>query len=264
MTDDVFHLAFGDSDVPLLDAPDYVLARWLERRLGRPPTGMEVLALRAGLLERARRRSTLGWLRRWRRPRPPREEKLVADFLGSAEGQLLMRLVEGGVAALVACLSRPDPWAPYSARHPRLHGFDRQQALRERISREGRVPVREQTRAALAYIDWKLTGLPSVSPGLVPSDTEFLAPSLAAAVNACSLPAVLDFSNRLRAAGCSDAARQAVLRDMHFIGREAMRHWPRIEWRSPGPPAGCWPLPEEDTVGQETQHAPVLAPTLPP
>ena len=98
----MFELAFVDeADVPALHAADHVLFQWLRRRLGRPPSWVEVLELRAGLRERASRLVRWAWWRRLLRPIAPTTEDLIADFLQSPEGQVLFRLT-GGMSAVLA------------------------------------------------------------------------------------------------------------------------------------------------------------------
>jgi hypothetical protein len=197
MLPDLFEFAFADdADIPAPYAADHVLVRWLRQRLGRPPSWLEVLALRAGMRERARRRVQWAWWRRLRCPGSPRQEDLVIDFLESLEGQMLFRLL-GGMAALLAQLARPDPWEGFDGRHPTAPRLGRREALRERVALGCVVPVWEQAAAVLAYAEWKLSGLPVVTRGFVPEAVEFLAPIHAAAINAITAAAVMGVCARL-------------------------------------------------------------------
>ena len=160
MIADAFSFSFsGDTDLPGPDAADHVLVQWLRRRLGRRPSWLEVLALRAGLRDGVRRRVRWAWWRRLRLPEPPRTEDLVGDFLRSLEGQILFGFI-GNMGALVAQLALPDPWLGYDGRHPGARRLSRREALRERVALGHAVPVREQVTALLAYAEWKLSGLP--------------------------------------------------------------------------------------------------------
>lgn len=244
---EVFELTFADdADLPGPDAADHVLFRWLGRRLGRHPSWLEVLALRAGLLERARRQVRWAWWRRLWLPEPPRGEDLVGDFLGSPEGQILFGFV-GNMAALVAQLALSDPWEGFDGRHPRTPRLSRREALRDRMAYGYGVPVHEQVAAVLAYAEWKLSGLPVLTQGLIPEATEFLAPVHAAAVNAATGAAVIGICARLRHAEGSGARRRAVLRELDSAGTEALRLWPGIGQRGPGVPLGIWPPTDDDT-----------------
>jgi hypothetical protein len=242
----LFEFAFADdADIPAPDAADHVLVRWLRQRLGRPPSWLEVLALRAGLRERARRLVRWAWWRRLRRPGPPRHKDLVADFLRSEEGQILFRLV-GGMSALLTQLALPDPWEGFDGRHPRAQRLSRREALRERVALGCAVPVREQVAAVLAYAEWKLSGQPVLTRGFIPDAAEFLAPVHAAAANAMTNTAVMGICARLRRANGGEAGQREVLRDLDRAGGEALRLWPGIGRRGPGAPLGLWPPPESD------------------
>lgn len=246
MLPDLFELAFADdSDIPAANAADHVLVHWLRQRLGRPPSWLEVLALRAGLRERARRLVRWAWWRRLRHPGPPRREDLVADFLRSWEGQMLFRLL-GSMSALLAQLALPDPWEGLDGRHPYAPRLSRRDALRERVVLGCAVPLREQATAVLAYAEWKLSGQPVVALGCIPEAAEFLAPVHAAAINAMTDTAVMGICARLRRADGGQVARRAVLRELNRAGGEALRLWPGIGRRGPEAPLGIWPPPEDD------------------
>jgi hypothetical protein len=255
MLPDLFELAFvDDADVPALNAPDHVLVCWLRVRLGRPPSWLEVLALRAGLREKARRMARWAWWRRLRRAVPPRRENLAADFLRSWEGQYLFRMV-GGMAALLAQLALPDPWEGFDGRHPTARRLSRQEVLRERVALGHAVPVGEQAAAALAYAEWKLSGQPVMPWGYIPEMTEFLAPIHAAAINAMTGAAVMGICARLRKAAGGKAGHRAVLRELDRVGGEALRLWPDIGRRGPEAPLGIWPTENDD--GRTAPLAPV-------
>jgi hypothetical protein len=250
MIHELLGLAPGDDkDLPPEDAPDLVLVRWLNSRLGRQPIWMEVLELRFLLRALAWRRARWRW---WRRPRPlrrPGRDDLVADFLSSGEGQLLLRAVGGGIAALVARLERPDPFEGLDGSHPTATRPTRRERLRERIAIGAPVPLWSQAGAVTAYATWKVTGVPVLAPGLVPEMVEFLAPDHAAAVNVMAPSAVMEFARRLSPARCSDAGRRIVLAELSRIGTEAMTSWLGAARASETPPLGLWPeSPAADCV----------------
>ncbi|WP_159996816.1 hypothetical protein [Roseomonas sp. 18066] len=255
-----FELAFTDgADVPAMDAPDHVLVRWLRQRLGRPPSWLEVLALRAGLRERARRLVRWAWWRRLRRPVPPRRDDLVAGFLRSWEGQTLFRLL-GGMAALLAQLALPDPWEGFDGRHPTARRLNRREALRERLARGCSVPLRERAAAAVAYAEWKLSGQPEVAPGCIPEAVEFLAPAHAAAINAMTGTAAIGICARLRRVGAGEAERRALLRELDRVGGEALQRWPDVGGHQPGAPLGVWPPPEGECFSASSAPVPPSPP----
>lgn len=260
MSPDLFQLALVDDlDIPALDAADYVLVRWLLRRLGRSPSWMEVLTFRAGLQERARRLARWAWWRRLWRSAAPRREDLIADFLRSWEGQILLRLV-GGMTALLAQLALSDPWEGFDGRHPHTPRLSRRETLRERVGRGCSVPVREQAMAVLAYAEWKFSGRPVMARGGIPEATEFLAPIHAAAINAMTGAAVMGICARLRPAGGSEVSRRAVLRELDRAGGEVLCLWPDIGRRGPGAPLGIWPPPDDDDDdGPAAPQAPALS-----
>jgi hypothetical protein len=246
MLPDLFQVAFADDlDVPALEATDHVLVRWLRRRLGRPPSWLEVLAFRAGLRERARRLARWTWWRRLSCPAAPRREDLIVDFLRSGEGQILFRLV-GGMTALLAQLVLSDPWAGFDGRHPYTPRLSRKETLRERVAGGCSVPMREQAMAVLTYTEWKLSGLPMMAQDGIPEAAEFLAPVHAAAINAMTAEAAMGICARLRPAGSSEVGRRAVLRELDRAGGDALRLWPDIGRRGPEAPSGIWPPPEDD------------------
>lgn len=247
MLPDLFELAFADdADIPAFDAADHILVRWLRRHLGRSPSWLEVLALRAGLRERTRRLGRWGWWRwRWRRTALAQREDLVADFLQSEEGQILFRLL-GGMTALLAQLALADPWEGFDGRHPQSPRLSRHEVLLERMALGCSVPVREQAMAVLAYANWKLTARPVLAPGCIPEAAEFLGPVRAAAINAMTSVAVMGICARLRRAGGGEVGRRAVLRELDRVGSEALRLWPGIGLRGPGAPLGIWPPPDDD------------------
>ena len=264
MPTDPFAFAFADAaDIPAPDAADHVLVRWLRRLLGRPPSWLEVLAFRAGLRERARRRVRCAWWRRLRLPAPPRQADLIADFLRSPEGRMLFRLL-GDTAALLSQLARPDPWEGFDGRHPTAPRLGRREALRERLALGCAVPVREQAAAVLAYAEWKLSGLPVVARGFIPEAVEFLAPAHAAAIDAMTAAAVMGIGARLRQAD-GDAGRRTVLRELDRAGGEALRLFPWIGRRGPGAPLGIWPLAhdDEDLSAPAATTPPPPAPLMP-
>ena len=94
--------------------------------------------------------------------------------------------------------------------------------LRERVARGYAVPMREQVAAVLAYAEWKLSGLPVLTQGLLPEATEFLTPVHAAAVNAATGAAIIGICARLRHAEGFGARRRAVLRELDSAGTEAL------------------------------------------
>jgi len=239
---DLLGLTPGDNtDLPLPDAPDRVLVRWLEARLGRPPTWFEVLELRFLLRGLAQRRAWWAWWRRLRPLRLPAQEDLVADFLTSVEGQLLLRALGGCMAALVVQLRLPDPFSGYDGRHPTAPRPTRLERLRERVAGGGAVPLWAQAEAVTEYATWKVTGVPVLAPSFMPEMVEFLAPAHAAALNVLSPGAAMAFAARLRAARCSEAGRRAALGELARIGTKAMGLWPEVARRSPVSPLGLWP-----------------------
>ena len=246
MLPDLFELALvvDDADVPASSAADHVLVRWLRQRLGRRPSWLEVLALRAGLRERALHRVRWAWWRRLRRPTPPGHEDLVADFLRSPEGQMLFRLLDG-MSGLLAQLALPDPWKGFDGRHPTALRLSRREALRERVALGCAVPVREQAEAVLAYGEWKRSGVPMVPRSFIPEEAEFVTPVQAAAINALSAGALMDVCARLLRTARAEAGKRAVLRELDCIGVQASERWPGIERRRSGPPLGYWP-PDND------------------
>jgi hypothetical protein len=196
------------------------------------------------------------------RPRRPRRKDLVADFLGSWDGQLLLRLLGGSMTALLARLAMPNPWEGFDGCLPRNMPVSRQEALRERVAMGAPVPERERIRAVLAYADWKLTGEPKMPSGYVPETVEFLAPAHAAAINAMTSAAVVGFCARLRVARFSEVKRRALFGELASAGTEAMRRWPGIERRTSAPSLGFWPPAESepltipDTVPEPTTPRP--------
>lgn len=261
MLADPFGLALAeDSKLPSPEAPDHVLARWLRERLGRPPSWLEVLALRAGLRERDRRRVRWAWWRRLRRPQPPQREDLAAEFLRSWEGQLLLQWLGGSLVVLLGRLALPNPWEGFDGPPPGASRLNRREMLRERVARGGAVPMREQAAAVLAYGAWKLSGQPVLAPGCVPEAAEFLAAAHVAALNAMSASAVAEICTRLRAARCSDAGRRAALRELERVGAEAVRLWPGIQRRGPGAPLGIWPPNDDD--GSSALPSPAPSPVF--
>jgi hypothetical protein len=257
---DLLGLAPGDdADLPPPDAPDRVLVRWLEARLGRPPAWFEVLELRSLLRALARRRTWWAWWRRLRPLRLPAREDLVADFLASVEGKLLLRALGGSMAALVAQLLLPNPFGGYDGRHPTASRPTRLERLRDRVAGGGAVPFWAQGEAATAYAMWKVTGVPVLAPGFMPEMVEFLAPAHAAALNVLSPGAAMTFAARLRAARCSEAGRRAAFGELARIGTEAMDLWPNVARRSATPPLGLWP-----PAGPEDGAAPPVPTPAPP
>ncbi len=241
MESEAFELAFSEAfDGLSSEAPDFVLRRWLRQRLGRAPSGFEVLALRAGLRKRAARRSRWRWWRRVRPPVPPRRRELVDDFLRSWDGQLLLRFV-GDMAALLTQLALPDPWEGYDGRHPYAPRLSRRERLREHVRRGGAVPAREQAAAVLAYGEWKLSGEPVAARGALPKCAEFLAPVHAAAINAMTGIAVMGICAQLRQTRAGEVGRRALLGDLSRTGSEAIRLWPGVERFSLEEPRGLWP-----------------------
>ncbi len=261
MLPDLIELAFADdADIPAPHAADQFLVRWLRQRLGRPPSWMEVLALRAALRERARRRVRWAWWRRLRRPVPSRREDLVADFLRSWEGQLLFQLL-GGMAALAAQLELPDPWIGFDGRHPIAQRLSRREALRERVALGCAVPVRDQAAAVLAYAEWKLSGVPMIAKGFIPEAAEFLTPVQASAINAMTGAAVMGVCARLRRVGVGEPARRAILRDLDRVGAEALQLWPDIGRRVSEVPKGLFPLPHDcDFASASAPESPMPPP----
>lgn len=258
----IFELAFADdADLPAANASDYALVRWLHQRLGSPPSWFEVLALRAGLRERARRLVRWAWWRRLRRAAPPSRECLVADFLRSPEGEMLLRMV-GGMTLLLAQLALTDPWYGYDGRHPRAQRQSRREVVLERMARGGAVPLREQRAAILAYADWKLAGLGDIENVFVAAAVEFLLPTHAAAINSMSVAAVMGICTRLRRPGTGDAGRPTVLRELDHAGAEALRLWPGIGRRVSGPPRGLWPVPDEAEDPEEASPTLTQVPAL--
>ncbi|APT57022.1 hypothetical protein RGI145_07885 [Roseomonas gilardii] len=247
-----------DAESPPPDAPDRVLVQWLEARLGRLPVWFEVLELRSLLRALVRRWAWWAWWRRFRPLRLPAREDLVADFLALAEGQLLLRALGGSMAALVAQLRLPDPFAGYDGRHPTASRPTRLERLRERVAGGGAVPLWAQAEAATAYATWKVTGVPVLAPGLMPERVDFLAPAHAAALNVLSPGAAMAFAARLRAARCSEAGRRAALGELARIGTEAMELWPDVARRSATPPLGLWPpaAPEDGAPPRVAAPAP--------
>jgi hypothetical protein len=244
MIHELLGLAPGDDkDLPPDDAPDRALVRWLRSRLGRRPTWFEVLEFRFLLRALARHKLRWAWLRLLRPIRLPSREDLVADFLSSAEGQLLLRAVGGSIATLVTRLERPDPFEGFDGTHPTATRPIRLERLRERIAYGALVPLWAQAGAVTAYASWKMTGVPVLAPGLMPEMVEFLAPIHAAAVNVMAPSAVMEFAHRLRAARCSDSGRRVVLAELFRIGTEAMTLWPGISNASEASPLGSWPDP---------------------
>ena len=252
----IFELAFTDSgDIPAPDAADQVLVRWLRQRLGRPPSWFEVLELRAGLKERARRLVRWAWWRRLRRPVLPEPEHLVADFLRCPEGQILLRMV-GSMGALLLQLGLPDPWYGYDARHPQARRLSRRETIRERVSRGGVVPVREQAAAVLAYAEWKLSCLPVATKDSMPEAVEFLASVHAAAINAMNIAAVMGICACLHRPSGGETGQRAILRELDRVGGEALRLWPGMGRPAPGAPLGLLPVAEAPQETEETEPVP--------
>jgi hypothetical protein len=261
---DLLGLAPGDDTaLPSTDASDRVLARWLCLRLGRPPGWFEVLELRFLLRALARRRVRWAWWRRLRPLRLPAREDLVADFLASPEGLLLLRALGGSMAALLAQLRLPDPFEGFDGRHPTPSQSSRLERLRARVAGGGAVPLWAQAEAVIAYAAWKVTGVPVLAPGFLPEMVEFLAPAHAAALNVLAPGVAMDFAVRLRAARCSDAGRRVALRDLTQIGTEAMEFRPDIARLSAAPPLGLWPpaAPEDGAAAPVPDPAPPGAPS---
>ncbi len=243
----VFELAFADdADLPSADAADHALYRWLLRRLGRPPSWFEVLALRAGLRERAQRLARWAWWRRLRRPEPPGQEDLVADFLLSPEGQILLSFLLGNIAALLVQLALTNPWEGFDGRHPAMEWPTRHDTLRERMTRGCPLPMRAQIAAILAYADWKLSGEPDLPRGSIPEAAEFLAPAHAAAINAMTSTAVIGVCARLRSRQGGQPGRRSMLLELDRVGAEAFRLWPGIQQPVPGAPLGIWPPEQQE------------------
>lgn len=253
----------ADKELPPENAPDLALARWLEARLGRRPTWIEILELRFLIRHHARRRARWAWWRRLRPLRLPDRTDLVADFLGSSEGELLFRALGGCMEALVARLMLPDPFEGYDGRHPTTPRPSRLDRLRERVAHGGTMPLRAQAAAVIAYASWKLTGVPVLEPGYLPDMVEFLAPVHAAAVNAMSPAAAKEFAARLRAARCSDPGRRAVLMELSRIGTEAIALWPEVAPISNAPPLGLWPVPDAGDSEKQAGPIPALRPDGP-
>jgi hypothetical protein len=197
----------------------------------------------------ARRRPRWAWWRRLHPLRLPGQDELVADFLSSPEGQLLLRALGGNMAVLEAQLRLPDPFDGYDGRHPTASRPTRMERLRERIAEGGTVPLWVQADAVTAYARWKATGVPVLTPGSIPEMVEFLAPAHAAALNVLSPGAAMEFATRLRAAHCSDAGRRAVFRELTQIGMMAMELWPEASQHSSAPPRGLWPPASADDDG---------------
>jgi hypothetical protein len=252
-----------DADLPPFDAPDRYLVRWLEARFRRPPVWFEVLELRFLLRALARRRARWAWWRRLRPLRLPARKDLVAEFLATPEGQLLLRALGGSIAALVARLALTDPFEGFDGRHPTGARWTRLERLRERTARGGTAPPWAQAEAAVAYGEWKVRGVPVLAPGLIPKPVEFLMPAHAAALNAMSPSEVAAITQRLRKTRCSDSGRRAALGYLDRVGAKAIQLWPGIQRRCPTPPLGLWPLPEKSEPINDAPAAPTLAPGPP-
>lgn len=246
----------GEKDLPSVHAPDWVLVGWLTKRLGRSPSWFDVLELRSLLRAWARRKSRWAWWRRLRPLRLPSQRDLVADFLSSLEGQLLFVALGSGMAELIAKLKLSNPFEGYDGRHPTMARPTRLERLRECVAYGGSVPLRVQAEAVAVYARWKVSGLPVVEPDFLPEMVEFLSPIHAAAINAISPLAAMEFASRLRAARCRDAGRRAILNELNLIGREAAAFWPELTRASIAPPLSLWPVMDAEKHDASAPVAP--------
>jgi hypothetical protein len=176
---------------------------------------------------------------------------LVADFLRTWEGKLLLKWLDGSMVALMARLALPNPWEHFDGSHPRCVPVSRRSALREHFARGGDLPIREQAAAVLAYANWKLLRHLLLAPDGILEDAEFLSSTHAAAINAMTVEGVTEMCNRLKDARGSDARRRRVLRELNLVGTEAIRLWPGIARFCAEPPRGLWPPPDNKSLEDE-------------
>jgi hypothetical protein len=205
------------------------------------------------LVQIERRQAAQGWKSWWRRLPPlkrPSRDDLVAEFLQSDEGRILLSFL-GGVAALMRQLTLPDPFEGYDGRHPQAVRPSSRERLLERAAAGLEVPTRFQVLGVRAYAMWKLTGLPKCQDGFMPEDVTFISSTQAAAINSMSPAEVRDVVERLDSARQSGSRYKSILHDLNRVGAEARDRWPRIERRMPGPSLGLWQTDDDENLSEK-------------